>query len=352
MSSSSCKLPDIKNLSLSELSEYLKNIGSKSFHAKQILSWIFERGVQSFDEMTDLPLGLRQQLIKDFSLESLTFKEMLSSRDGTKKFLFGVGPSEYIETVLIPARGRTTLCVSSQVGCKFACTFCASGLKGFSRHLNCAEILDQILCVNRHDKDHAITHIVFMGVGEPMDNYDHVFKAIRMINAPYGLNIAARRITVSTCGLIPQIERMATEGLQVELAVSLHSTNSEIRDQLMPINKKYPVGDLLKACRAYAGTTNRQVTFEYILIRGVNDAIKDALDLAKQLKGMLCKVNLIACHAVPSQGLLTSEPGQMAKFKEVLFKKGIVVTVRLSRGEDVHAACGQLRYVRSQDTTT
>jgi 23S rRNA (adenine2503-C2)-methyltransferase len=347
-----CELQDIKNISLSELSEYLKNSGSKSFHAKQILSWVFQRGVSSFDEMTDLPISLRQQLIKDFSLGSLIQKEVLSSRDGTKKFLFSVGPNEYIETVLIPARGRTTLCVSSQVGCKFACIFCASGLQGFSRHLSSAEILDQILCVNRHLKGQTITHIVFMGVGEPMDNYDNVFKAIRMINASYGLNIAARRITVSTCGLIPQIERMATEGLQIELAVSLHSVDEDTRTRLMPINKKYPVGALLKVCRVYAQTTNRQVTFEYILMRGVNDAVKDALDLAQQLKGMLCKVNLIACHAVSSQGFLAPEPSQISKFKEVLFKKGIVVTVRLSRGEDVQAACGQLRYVRSQEPTS
>ncbi|MDP8266500.1 MAG: 23S rRNA (adenine(2503)-C(2))-methyltransferase RlmN [Candidatus Aceula meridiana] len=340
--------PDIKASSLEEFLNYFSDQGLKSFHAKQLFKWIYQKGAEYFEDMTDLSADLRKKLKNDFAFSHFSPEKVLTSKDGTKKFLFAVGENEYIESVIIPSSKRTTLCISSQVGCKFACRFCASGLNGFSRNLTTAEILNQILYIKNHEKGAMITHVVFMGVGEPMDNYDNVFKSIRIINSSSGLNIAARRITVSTCGLIPQIRAMAKEGLQIELAVSLHAANNTTRSQLMPVNRKDPLDKLLATCKSYSKATKRQITFEYVLIKGVNDSQEDARQLARQVKGMLCKINLITCNQVKALACCSADRQQAVKFQNILLQKGILVTIRAPRGEDIAAACGQLRYSLSK----
>lgn len=346
-------MQDIKNLTLRELAQALKDWGYPSFHAAQIFCWIYQRGAMNFQEMSDLALDLRVELKGKFSISGLKLKQTIESFDGTEKFLFSLDDGNLIEAVSIPAKDRVTGCVSTQAGCKFACSFCASGLLGFKRNLTTAEILEQILYLKYHSKQKSLTHLVFMGIGEPLDNYEPVLKAIRIINAKESLNIGARKITISTCGLIPGIKRLQEEGLQIELSVSLHASDNKTRDKLMPVNKKYPLKDLLNACRQYFKKTNRQVTFEYILIKGVNADLKSAANLCIILKGMNCKVNLIPLNTVKEyesgislQGLdKFAIPNKMEIliFKDYLLKHGINSTLRKPRGQDIAAACGQLR---------
>lgn len=335
---------DIKSLSFEELCQYFLKHGQRAFRAQQVFSWIYQKNACHFSDMKNLPVDLQHQLKKDFIFSTLYPAQVLTSADNTKKFLFSCQDQEHIESVFIPTAKRITLCVSTQVGCRFGCYFCASGLNGFKRNLRSEEILNQILYIKSFAKDKRISHIVFMGVGEPLDNYEEVFKAVRMINDPRGLGIAARRITISTCGLIPEILRMAKENLQVELAVSLHAPNDAIRQKLMPVNHKYPFEKLIAASREYSLLTRRQVTFEYVLINGLNDDESCARELARKLKGMLAKVNLIPCNDVEPAGFHRTSHKTVLQFQKILVSNGIPATIRRSRGMDIQAACGQLRY--------
>jgi 23S rRNA (adenine2503-C2)-methyltransferase len=357
---------DIKELNLEELEGFLTQWGEPIFHARQIFSWIYKKGILDFDEMTDLPFDLRKKLKEKFYLFSLKLKERLRSCDGTEKFLFSLSDGNFIEAVIIPTEKRITVCVSTQVGCRFRCFFCASGLSGFKRNLSCGEMLDEVLFLKNNSPSKKLTHIVFMGIGEPLDNYDNLLKAIRIINSQEALKIAARRITVSTCGIISGIKRLAKEGLQIELSISLHAADDKTRSQIMPINKKYPLSSLIKTCKEYIEKTNRQLTFEYILIKGMNSDLQSVQRLSKILKGLNCKINIIPANPVrdglpkatdryprclisnganPVKECNIEPPSKLEilLFRDYLLKQGINVTLRKPRGQDIEAACGQLR---------
>ncbi len=351
-------MQDITGLTLDELKQVLAKWGESSYHARQIFSWIYKKGIIDFEQMSDLSGDLRKRLKENFSICDLELAEILESRDGTKKIIFRLSRStsfylsgsrsagkepDAVEAVIIPTEKRVTGCISSQVGCKFACRFCASGLIGFKRNLNCSDIMNELLYLKNNSPGRLLTHIVFMGTGEPLDNYDNVLKAIRIINFDYGLNIGARRITVSTCGIIPGIKRLSTEALQIELSVSLHSADDKIRSKLMPINKTYPLEELITACREYVEKTNRQVTFEYVMVEGINSHLRDAIKLCKILKRLNCKVNLIPFNPVQEGEFYPPDNSEILLFKERLLKSGVNVTLRKPRGQDIEAACGQLR---------
>ncbi|MCK5179119.1 MAG: 23S rRNA (adenine(2503)-C(2))-methyltransferase RlmN [Candidatus Omnitrophica bacterium] len=335
---------DILDLSYEELAAYLKSIGEPPFRASQVFEWIYQRGVQRFNDMSNLSSGLRARMNDNFDLLEPAVLQKDVSSDGTMKVLFELHDREKVETVLIPTATRVTLCVSTQAGCKFGCRFCASGIGGFKRNLSCAEILSQILYMKRAACDRRLSHIVFMGVGEPLDNYDNLMKAIRNINSPKGINIAARRITVSTCGLVPKIKKLAQESLQIELAVSLHGASDASRGILMPVNKKYPVDDLIDSCRQYNKSTKRQITFEYILIKDVTCTDKAAKEISRLLKGLLCKINLIPYNPVSEFDHEPPSRNKIFAFKNQLERVGVHATIRTPRGKDVSAACGQLRH--------
>lgn len=336
-------MQDIKGLNLEELEDILTSWGESAFHAKQIFSWVYEKGAVDFEKMSDLPAGLRRRLKDNFYLFGLNLVKKIKSKDGTEKFLFELSDRNYIETVAIPTEKRVTVCISTQVGCKFACAFCASGLLGFKRNLTCAEIIEQILYLKNNCPARRLTHLVFMGIGEPLDNYDNVIKAIRIINSKYSFNIGARRITISTCGIIPGIKRLSEEGLQIELSLSLHAADDKTRSQIIPINKRYPLNELIKTCREYIKKTNRQLTFEYILIKGINSDLQNAKNLSTILKGLNCKVNLIPANPVKERHIEPSKKEEIALLRDYLVKQGINVTLRRPRGQDIEAACGQLR---------
>ena len=355
-------MKNISDLTLEELKEFLYNCKQETFHAKQIFAWIYKKGVKDFEGMSDLPSGLRKRLKEDFYLLSLNLIKRLRSIDGTEKFLFKLRDGNLIEAVTIPTEKRITGCISTQVGCKFSCSFCASALSGFKRNLATGEMLGEALYLKNYSKNKKLTHLVFMGIGEPLDNYDNVIKAIRIINSPEGLNIGARRITISTCGIIPGIKRLSDEGLQIELSISLHAADDKRRAEIMPINKKYPIKDLIKTCIEYIRKTNRQITFEYILIKGINSDLQNARILSKILKGLNCKVNLIPANPVRNTKVIEREnkisngantikerkveppkEAEILLFRDYLLKQGINVTLRRPRGQDIDAACGQLR---------
>ena len=336
-------MQSILGLNLEELGKVLEDWGQPRFRAGQIFSWIYKKRVADFDAMSDLPQELRRLLKDNFRLFVLNPVKALKSRDGTEKFVFGLDDGNFIETVSIPAQKRVTVCLSTQVGCKFGCFFCASGVMGFKRNLTSAEIIGQVVYLNNDSADKNITHLVFMGIGEPLDNYDFVIKAIRIINSPHTLNIGARRITISTSGIIPAIKKLSGEGLQIELSVSLHAADDKTRLRLMPINKIYPLKDLITACREYISKTNRQITFEYVLIKDINSGLQNALKLSKILKGLNCKVNLIPCNIIKELKVQPPENTEILSFRDRLLKSGINVTLRRPRGEDIEAACGQLR---------
>ena len=338
---------DIRDISHQELRDHLVGAGEKDFRASQIFDWIYQKKAESFTEMTNLPSALRESLAENFLFEKPLLLNEYTSRDGTVKFLFQMKDGERIETVVIPAKGRVTVCVSSQAGCKFACGFCASGIGGFKRNLTAGEIVNQILYAKNRYEAQKISHIVFMGIGEPLDNYENVLKAVRLINSPKGLRLAARHITISTCGLVPQIQQLAREKIQLELSVSLHGFSDESRKMLMPVGRKYPLKDLIKACRDYIAATKRQVTFEYILIQGLTCTEKAALDLSRLLKGMICKLNLIPYNKVSEFNLEPPTKMEVLLFRKRLAELRIHSTIRIPRGQEVNAACGQLRQVTS-----
>lgn len=332
-----------KDLNLEQLKELMVELGEKKFRAEQVAKWLFQRGVNSFDDMTDLPVELRSRLRAMGCPGGLSIiKKQVSRRDNTRKYLFGLHDGNAVEGVLMTYRHGLTACVSSQVGCRMACRFCASGLEGLVRNLRPGEIYDQVMVMQK-DIGERIGNIVLMGSGEPLDNYDNVIAFIRKINAEYGLNIGYRHITLSTCGLVPQIKKLSTEKMPVTLAVSLHAPNNNLRNLLVPVNRKYSLDELLPACQHYAGVTGRRVTFEYALIGEVNDSQELARELAQKLKDMLCLVNLIPANPVPERGIKRSSKNAVTRFKKILEDSGINVTVRRELGADIDAACGQLR---------
>ncbi len=325
-----------------ELEYLLESMGEKPYRANQIMQWI-NRGIKSFDQMTNLPQALRKRLKESCTVGTMTLKrKLVSSADGTVKYLLEVEGGDAIECVLMRYSYGYTVCISSQAGCRMGCAFCASAAGGYIRNLSPGEMHGQVLLPLR-EQSIKPSNIVVMGIGEPFDNYDNLIKFIKIINSPKGLNIGARRITVSTCGIVPGIIALSGEGLQVNLSVSLHAANNRKRTQIMPINKKYSIDKIIGACKIYTEATNRRVTFEYILISGFNDSKKDALELADRIAGLLSHVNLIRMNEIEESRHRASGVEKVKRFKEVLESRGIGVTIRRKTGADLAASCGQLR---------
>ena len=334
---------DIKSLNLDELRAEFENIGEKAFKAKQVYSWLHKRGAESFDEMTDISKNLRENLKNSYVINNCSIeKRLVSMYDSTVKYLFRLHDGELIESVVMKYKYGYTICVSSQVGCKMGCNFCASGIAGFIRNLAPSEILSQIYSAQR-DLDIRISHIVMMGVGEPLDNFDNVTKFLAMISDENGLNIGMRNISLSTCGVVTGIYKLMEKKLQLTLSVSLHAPNDEIRSRTMPVNNKWNVDTLLKACRDYTRATSRRISFEYAMIDGVNDSDECARELASKLRGMLCHVNLIPVNSVKERDYKKSKEDRIKSFIRILEAKGINTTVRRTLGSDINASCGQLR---------
>ncbi len=345
----SVTIKDIRDLSLTELKDHFTAIGEKPFRAAQVFDWIYKKGAVSFEDMKNLSSGLRERLAKDFIFQPVKIAEELKSKDGTRKFLFELKDGENVESVLIPAIGRTTACISTQVGCKFGCKFCASGIAGWKRNLSSAEILTQVLHVKRESgAGRPLSHIVFMGIGEPLDNYDNLVRAIELINGKDGVELGARKITISTSGVVPKIKMLSEQDVQLELAVSLHGYDNPSRNVLMPVNKKYPIEELMAACREYVASKKRVITFEYILIKGVTVTPGAPAALKKLFNGILCKMNLIPYNKVDEFGHECPSLSEMHAFRDALEKNGIKATIRMPRGRDVGAACGQLRHVHQK----
>lgn len=335
-------MKNIKDYNLDELKEELKKIGEKTFRAEQIFKWIYESRVSSFDEMTNLSLELREKLKENYTIKQFNILKKQVASDGTKKYLFDVLDGNAIETVLMEYHHGYSICVSSQIGCKMGCKFCASTGIPFIRNLSTGEIVEQIMAVER-DENIRISNIVFMGIGEPLDNYDNVVGAIRIINNPKGLNIGARHISISTSGLVPKIYKLAEENIQCTLSISLHATTNEQRSQMMPVNDAYKLEELLQACRDYIEKTHRRISFEYALAKENNDNLEDAKRLVKLLRGMICHVNLIPINKIENGAYMKSSNENIMKFRDYLNDHGIVATIRRELGSDIDAACGQLR---------
>lgn len=334
---------DIKSLPLDSILNIVKDMGQPSFRAKQIFTWLHKFGVDSFDEMSNLPKALREKLAEDYYVSSCKIeKKLVSKKDGTVKYLFSLCDGEYVESVIMKYKYGYTICVSSQVGCKMGCRFCASTLAGFVRNLTAGEIESQLHAAQK-DLDIRISNIVLMGIGEPLDNYDNVILFMHNVNNENGLNISMRNITLSTCGVVPRIYDLMNENLQITLTISLHAPNDAIRSKTMPVNDKWGIDELLKACRDYIKKTNRRVSFEYTLINKVNDTPQCANELCSRLHGMLCHVNLIPVNDVEERGNVRSSDDSVNKFLQILQNKGINATIRRTLGSDINASCGQLR---------
>lgn len=334
---------DLKSMTLEELKDYLTTeLMEKGFRAQQIFQWLHQKNITSIQEMKNLPQNLKERLEETAFIEKLTPVAKRKSKDGTIKYLFRLKDGETIESVYLPYGDRKSICISSQVGCGMGCTFCATGLSGLVRNLTIAELVDQVYAVQR-DLSVKISNVVLMGMGEPLANYNVVLAGVRLLNHSKGQNIGIRHITLSTCGLVPQIRHLAREDLQIVLAISLHASTDEKRNKMMPINKRYPLSELIQTCRDYTQITNRRVTFEYALIKGVNDQKVDAQQLANLLKGLHCHVNLIPINPVEETGHGRPAKSQIEEFQKILQKAGIETTLREERGTDIEAACGQLR---------
>jgi len=334
---------DIRSMTLSELTEEVALMGLVYFRAGQIYKWLHVRGVSSFDEMTDLSKYLRQQLSSRFEIFGCEVeKKQVSEYNNTVKYLFRLHDGEFVESVVMKYKYGYTICVSTQVGCKMGCGFCASTIGGFVRSLAASEILGQVYAAQR-DIGVRISHIVLMGMGEPLDNFNNVTRFLDLISNSDGLNIGMRNISLSTCGIVPMIYELAKNNYQLTLSISLHAPNDELRSKIMHVNRRYPLGELLKACREYIRATNRRISFEYTLLGGVNDSDCCAKELASLLKGMLCHVNLIPANEFGESPFRRSTDAQTERFCGILSKNGINVTVRRSLGSDIDASCGQLR---------
>ena len=335
-------MKNIKDYNLEELKKELQTINEKPFRAEQIFKWLYQEKVKSFDEMTNLSLDLREKLKQNYTICNYNILKKQESKDGTIKYLFDVLDGNAIETVLMSYHHGYSICVSSQIGCKMGCKFCASTGINFIRSLTSGEIVEQIIAVEQ-DQNIRISNVVFMGIGEPLDNYDNVVNAIHIINNPKGLNIGARHISVSTSGLVPKIYQLADENIQCTLSISLHATNNEKRSAMMPVNNAYPIEELIQACKDYIAKTNRRISFEYALAKDNNDNLDDAKELVKLLKGMLCHVNLIPINKIENGQYSKSTNENIMKFRDYLNDHGIVATIRRELGSDIDAACGQLR---------
>ena len=335
-------LKNIKDFNLEELKTELEKIGEKKFRAEQIFKWIYQEKVTSFNGMTNLSIELREKLNHNYTLGIFKILKKQIASDGTIKYLFDILDGNAIETVLMKYHHGYSLCVSSQVGCKMGCKFCASTGIAFVRSLTSGEIVEQILSVER-DENIKISNVVFMGIGEPMDNYDNVVNAIRIINNPKGINIGARHISISTSGIVPKIYQLAEENIQCTLSISLHATTDEQRSKMMPINNKYNIEELIKACKDYISKTNRRISFEYALAKDNNDNLDDAKRLVKLLHGMICHVNLIPINKIENGSFEKTNNENIIKFRDYLNDHGIVATIRRELGSDIDAACGQLR---------
>jgi 23S rRNA (adenine2503-C2)-methyltransferase len=331
-----------RDIKTADLARELEQLGQPAFRAKQIQEWIFKRGAASFAEMNNLPAGLREALVQRFVVRTARIADRVEAGDGTRRFTLQLADGHVIESVLIPMPKGWTACLSSQVGCRWRCDFCASGARGLVRNLSTGEILDEALLMQQ-EAPGGVRNVVFMGIGEPLDNYDDVLAAVRTITAKDGLGIGARRVTISTCGVVPGIERLAGEKLQVKLAVSLNAPDDARRARLMPVGRRWPLKELMSACRRYVKATDRRVTFEYVLIGGVNDAPTDARTLGKLLRGLLCKVNLLCLNPHEYQPHQSVSRRTAHQFRSALEAAGVEATVRASKGADAGAACGQLR---------
>ena len=333
---------DIKSMTLEEMGEYLRQLGEPTFRAKQVFSWLHQ-GARSFDEMSNLSKALRAKLAATCRITAPTVVRKQESRlDGTIKYLWELQDGNCIETVLMQYHHGNTVCISSQVGCRMGCAFCASTIAGRVRDLAPSEMLDQVL-FTQMDSGREISNIVLMGIGEPLDNRDNVLKFLGLVNHPDGMHIGMRHISLSTCGVIPGIEFLAQQHLQLTLSVSLHSPDDESRSKIMPVNRRWPVDTLLSACRDYFAKTGRRISFEYAMMDGINDTDACAHELADKLKGMLCHVNLIPANDVAGKAHHRSSRRRLEAFRGILEKRGLNVTVRRTLGADINASCGQLR---------
>lgn len=335
-------MKNIKDYNLEELKQELISLGEKPFRAEQIFKWLYIEKVHSFDEMTNLSLDLREKLKQNYDICNFNIVKKLESKDGTKKYLFGLSDGNAIESVLMQYHFGKTVCVSSQIGCKMGCKFCASTGIAFVRSLTSGEIVEQIIAIEQ-DIGENISNVVFMGIGEPFDNYDNVMNAIKILNNQKGLNIGARHISVSTSGLVPKIYQFADENVQCTLSISLHSANNETRSSMMPVNNAYNIQELIKACKYYINKTNKRISFEYALAKDNNDNQKAADELIALLQGMLCHVNLIPINKIENGKYIKSSNENIIKFRDYLNSKGITATIRRELGSDIEAACGQLR---------
>lgn len=333
---------DIKNFTLNEFQEEVKNLGEKKYRATQLFDLLYNKGIEYFRDMLSLPASFRDSLQENYYISKIDLAKLAKSKDQTEKYLFKLEDGNLIESVLIFSGKRVTECISSQIGCKYNCLFCESGKKGFIRSLTVGEILNQVLFVKKKMKSNP-NNIVFMGIGEPLDNYDNIVKAICILNSKDAFDIGARKITISTCGIIPAIKRLQERNWQIELSVSLHAPENKLRTYLMPVNNLYPLPDLIEACKNYAEKTKRQITFEYILIKGVNDSLIYADKLAKLIGGFNFKINLITFNPASDSLLQAPDIHQVKSFKNKLVARGIPTTIRISKGDDISAACGQLK---------
>ena len=345
--------PSIYSLRLDEMKEWLTANGEKAFRAAQIYEWLYEKRVKTFEEMSNLSKGLRDKLEAEFALTTLSTIIKQESKDGTIKFLFQLQDGYSIETVLMRHEYGNSICVTTQVGCRIGCTFCASTLGGLKRHLMAGEIVEQVVKVQQQldETEERVSSIVIMGIGEPFDNYDAMMNFLKIMNDDKGLNIGARHITVSTSGIVPKIYQFADEGMQINFAVSLHAPNQEARQKLMPIAKAYKLEELMDAVKYYTTKTGRRVTFEYGLMSGQNDTEEVALELARLIKNIKCHVNLIPINYVPERDYIRTSRSKIFAFEKTLKEQGINVTIRREQGADIAAACGQLRaQERSEET--
>jgi 23S rRNA (adenine2503-C2)-methyltransferase len=333
---------DILSLSFDELSSAFAENSIQGFRAKQVYEWLHRHLAVSYDEMTNLPKALRAELAEKFPINTCKPERVQTASDSTVKFLYSLSDGEFIESVLMKYKYGYTVCVSSQVGCKMGCRFCASALGGYKRSLTAGEILSQVYAAQRHAGE-RISHIVLMGMGEPMDNFENVMKFISLVTDENGINLSMRNISLSTCGVLPGIERLMDKRLQLTLSISLHAPNDAIRNAIMPVNRKYPVDELLALCRRYAETTSRRISFEYSMMSGVNDSDECARELASKLRGMLCHVNLIPINEVAESPFRPSSQERIKSFSAILSASGISTTVRRKLGSDIDASCGQLR---------
>ena len=339
---------NLKSQTLPELAGIFKELGQPQFRAKQVYTWL-HKGVRSYDEMTNLPKALRETLEERYPIcPPEVVRRQESQRDGTIKYLWRLSDGNCVETVLMRYHYGNTVCISTEVGCRMGCAFCASTLGGLVRRLEPQEMLDQVL-FTQVDSGLPISHIVLMGIGEPLDNFDNVMRFLELVNSPEGMNISMRHISLSTCGIVPQIDRLAERKLQLTLSISLHAPNNEIRNRIMPVNKAYPIEQLLDACRRYYQATSRRISFEYAMIRGVNDSPENARELLERMKGLPAHFNLIPLNHVEESPLQPSTRASVAAFQKILEDGGIPTTVRRTLGGDIDASCGQLRRKYTQE---